>query len=147
MNTNKLAYPPIGIADVTLDSAEILALATTPIPIVKGAEGEVILPISCAVIYEPGTIDYTPAGAGDQLNFIYHGFGGVFPFQVAETGFIDGTMVGGGFGIDIPYYNGLTAASFSFVEGADIELTATANPTLGNGKLRVILVYQRVQFL
>lgn len=78
--------------DVTVSSAELLALNATPKTIVAApGSGLAIVPIAALLFLDYGTAAYAGIAAGEDLAFKYTNAAGTQIFTVEATGFLDAT--------------------------------------------------------
>ena len=78
--------------DVTVSSAQMLALNATPQTIVAApGSGKAIIPIAALLFLDYGTAAYAGIAAGEDLAFKYTNAAGTQIFSVEATGFLDAT--------------------------------------------------------
>lgn len=118
---------------VSLSSAQILALDTTPVTVVAGVAGKIIMPIKIYWRYTYGTIAYT----GANMNLIYNA--SLWSTSIANTiihtasnnGNIMATIATANLNLNVP-------------DGADIKINAISPITAGDGTMDVYFTYDIV---
>lgn len=129
---------PILSASVTLTSAQVLAIFTTPVTVVPApGAGLAIVPIIAIYDYVAGTTPYTDGGGSLRINV-----GNVFGLaQLTTASFWTAAS---------SRVSSVNAAIASVVQttnlanGALTVSSSTANPTLGNGTVAVTVAYMVV---
>lgn len=120
---------------VTLTSAQVLALHTTPVTVVQApGAGLAIVPVSAMFNYQFGGTAYTDGGG--NITLAGNGTGNYASF--ASAGFWDQGSS------KVKPFTALTnpaVVSLAAVESAIQVGQNTANPTLGNGLLAVTVAY------
>ena len=148
MNSDGFLDPPTDPQEaiVTVSSAQLLALHTTPVTIVPApGSNQYIVPHSYSGVYLFKGTPYTISGGN---NYLYLGWPGNDPFGLDSVGFFQET----GF-LDQPSSQLFVDASFastgpvplSVVLGKPYQLSTPDTLTLGNGELIVTLSYTVVQ--
>lgn len=127
---------PVRVARVTLTSAQVLAIFTTPVQIIAApGAGKIIFPTSASVNYVAGATPYTDHGGSLLLQ------NGANWFSFATLGFWDQAA-------SQIYMNGSLAfqqPAVSTFANKQLQITqSTANPTLGDGTLVVTVEYRIV---
>lgn len=131
-----------GGGDVTVvvkpvTSAQILDLANTPVVLVPGVPGSVIVVTGLALTYVAGAIPYLDGGPNISVQT---GANAIDWTDVAGAGFWDQATDQ----LMIPQPNvgfGQIQEPVADVDGVDVVLTAAHNPTLGDGTLAVTVAY------
>lgn len=126
-------------AEVTVSSAELLALNATPKSIIAApGAGKVLVPLALAIILDFNTTAYAGIAAGEDLVLRYTNGSGVATFTVEATGFLDATA-------DAIRLGGIeagAAAAITPVANAALVLhMATGEITTGDSPLRVKVWY------
>lgn len=137
-----IAAGPVLAAAVSVSSAELLALFTTPKVIVAApAAGSYHELLAASIIYDAGGTAYTIGTAG-SMQFAYRpdGSGDALTVALAATGFLDSAT-------DLVRAVKLITTNVEPVVGANGSIVlkiATASPTLGDGTLRVKVLYRTI---
>ncbi len=137
---------PVKFAEVTVSSAELLAIDTDAVTLVAGVPGKVLNPISGYVIFLPDTTPYNPADMNivwfsrptapfDNAGWATVGAGGLIDQTTSIYGQIIGTSGQPYASLEGGYYE---------VEGAPIALEAGTAPTDGDGSLVVGIYYTEI---
>ena len=80
----------IQYAEVTISSAQVLALFGTPITLVASpGAGKVLVPLRCAIVLDFVEAAYAGIAAGEDLAIRYTNAAGVICLTVEATGFLD----------------------------------------------------------
>jgi hypothetical protein len=126
-------------AVVTITSAQLLALHTTPISVIAApGAGLAIDVVSCVLTYHYNTTAYTINGSTNlTLNFT-NASGAAITTTLATTGLIDQTA---NVSID---FKAVTTNVTMVVNAAVVFCLAAANPTLGDGTLVLNVLYRIV---
>lgn len=126
----------VGIASVTLTAAQVLAIFTTPVTVVpaQGA-GLMIVPVSAVFNYTFVTRAYTDGGGVMELLV---GWAGGTACQFPTAGFWDQAFSQ----IHRPAQTDIGGLLNSAVVNAPLQVGhSVANPTLGDGTLKIEVVY------
>ena len=125
----------VQVVTVPISSAQILALHTTPVTLIAGVAGQITVVQGMNFSYIAGSIPYVDSGGTMSVATLAPAliaWGGI-----AGVGFWDqSTNAQEGYGYSVAY-----TSSVDYAE-QDVVLTLdTANPTLGNGTLKVTVSY------
>tara|TARA_R110000868_G_scaffold201242_1_gene448815 strand:- start:851 stop:3733 length:2883 start_codon:yes stop_codon:yes gene_type:complete len=120
----------VKVAELTLTSAQILALNTTPIPFgITVPSGFYIQPLS---IQMSGLFNTTPYATNTNM---YVAFGGSLPLFIGDIGFISDTFI-----------NLIPESGGKMMDNTDLNVIVdSGNPTAGNSAIKLYLTYILVQ--
>jgi hypothetical protein len=79
----------IQFIDVTVTSAELLAIFTTPVPIVAAPGANLALVLESVVAHKPAGTAYDGIAAGEDLSISYTDASGLAVAGIETTGFLD----------------------------------------------------------
>jgi hypothetical protein len=129
---------PLYYADVTVSTAELLALNTTPKQLVAAPGAGNILVLELAQLWlDFATTAYDGIAAGEDLSIKYTNGSGVEVAQIEATGFLDGTAD------ETRYVKAASAAAVQPVANAALVLhMLTGNIATGNSPLKVRTFYR-----
>ncbi len=129
---------PLYFADVTVSSAELLALNTTPKQLVAAPGAGKILLLEWAQLWlDFATTAYDGIAAGEDLSIKYTNAAGVEVAQIEATGFLDGTAD------ETRYVKAASAAAVQPVANAALVLhLLVGNIATGNSPLKVRTFYR-----
>jgi hypothetical protein len=130
---------PGSSATVTLTSAQVLALFTTPINIIPAPGAPSLLVAVDYVLYK-GTTAYTQV---DGAGLVYHGTstGADYSYAGAKDPFINGTTLSGGMATILGA--GTENLSVGALLGLGVDIAAiTTNPTVGTAPVEVTAYYR-----
>lgn len=125
--------------DVTVSSAELLALNATPKTIVAApGSGLAIIPISAVLFLDYNSAAYAGIAAGEDLAFKYTNAAGTQIFSVEATGFLDATA-------DATRYADAGASLLTPTANAAVVLhMLTGEITTGDSPLKIRFFYRVV---
>ena len=151
-----MSYLPEYTAEVSLTSAQLLTLHSSPVLLAPGVPGTIIDIKSIYIEYLPGTVAYT-VGASDWVTILTGSIPNALlagnQFVVTANGFFNSLTSMANFGYSWwsgPFVGG-SATPLSVVEGSgiylyqfdsnDASLADGANWTGGNGSCKVCITY------
>jgi hypothetical protein len=125
-------------ATVTITSAQLLAINVTPVTLISGTSGKTIFVTACIFVYNPGSVQYTPAAGSNYMDVAYaNDSGSQFISYLDVTG--------------LEQSNTNLSQAYAIVQptsgspiGEDVVLNGhgmTGPLTLGNGTVTVTLTY------
>lgn len=131
----------IRYAEVTISTAELLALNATPKTIVAApGAGIVLVPLALAVILDYAGVAYNGIAAGEDLALRYTDGSGAIAFTVEATGFLDATADA----IRTGGIDAAAAAAITPVANAPLVMHMTTGEiATGTSPLRVKLWYSQ----
>lgn len=138
--TGIAASNPVKTATITLTSAQLLALHSTPVVLIAGSTGKAIVPISITSNYTFKTTAYTITGSDGFIYIGYHGFVDANAVaKVEDAGTVDQTSSN----IAIPAIS-LAAATVAHSSGLSLDVAIADTLTLGVGTVTLTITYQLI---
>lgn len=123
---------PVFVSRTVIPSASVLTMFTTPVPLIAGVSGRVIIPITVTFELIYGGTAY----AALALNVEYANMIGTSISSVTST-FLAKTASN----IALVSFTTTAGIPIANLIGSGMVLTATLNPTLGNSNLVVQVLY------